>query len=901
MSQLLDQIWQILRNEYERFANNSVSTIDVSDHRPVAIEDSPAAPVNLNEAMTTDTSELQAQPRGLVAAYAGQVSGYDELLGANGVVQEHWRPVVDFVQTIGPQRGDQLYDRIQRRIVENGLTLDSYSDPTNATQPWKLDLIPLIVSREDWQFIERGVKQRALLFEHLLADLYGEQRCLADGSIPPALIHADPAYLNQLHGIGAEHSHLTFFAVDLAKDRNGAWRVIDNHAETLAGHGYALANRVVLADVAAQLFRTCNALRISYFFKAVGDHLAQLSGVEDPTIAVLGPNPDDETYLSHAYIARYFGYPLLEGLDLRVVGEKIFLKTLSGLQAVDGLVRAVQASKCDPLELDPDGYAGPAGLVHALRQKPNLVVNALGTAIIENRGLAPFLPNLAQKILLEDLLIADAPRFWLGDEVVRQSVISDPDNYVIRRAFEGTARPGHAAQGKKLNGTDPAQSKALLNELHLNGVQYVAEKPSTFSTAPSWTAAGLAPKPYALRVFAAKIDNEFVVMPGGLALNVDVDNAVALTSRASESRDVWVLSDEKQGPHYSRWRISDEQTQSFGGNLPSRLADNLYWLGRNVERADWTLRVMRSALNLGDEELRSIRRADSASQALTVLLNFEEPVHELAHDHSTPIEDRVSSLLYSPELPYSVNTTFQHIHRLVQQTRNRLSIDASRLLNSLRAHRDPATPVQDSIDDLHEILNRHLSSLSAFNGMSHENMTRNFGWRFLDIGRRIERSLQLSKLLQALLVKPPGESEETDRLVYLLETTDSFMTYRARYRFAPSFPLVLDLLMIDEKNPRSLAFQLVSIQEHITALPRAADDAMREPEQRIALDLLSKVQLSDPAAMRQAAEDGHRKKLDDLLEAMNKGLPELSDTLSSRYFSHTDKDRLHRVHTRLIP
>lgn len=886
-----------MKRVHQRFANLGAFDLRVlpdTNMRPVQ-------PTNINEDMTMEPSHTHAQPNGILDLYASKVTGYDELLGNNNVVRDHWTPVVQFLDTIGAQRGNALYDRIQRRIVENGLSLDSYSDPTNATQPWKLDLIPLIMSRGEWQFIERGVKQRAEILDIVLADLYGEQTYLSDGSIPSTLIHADPAYLKPLHGTKSARSGLTFFAVDLAKDDTGLWRVIDSHAETIAGHGYALANRVVLADINAQLFRSCNAQRISHFYNSVSEYVTGLASGDDPTLAILGPDPEDETYLSHAYVARYFGYPLLTGLDLRISKGRAFLKTLSGLQAVDVLLRAVPAANCDPLELDPDGYAGPAGLVHAVRQNPELVVNALGTAIVENRGLAPFLPNLSQRILEQDLAIPDAPRVWLGDQAPLEAIVSNPDDYIVRRSFEGTARPGHAHHGRRLSLLSSEDRRQFINELKLNGAQYVAERPSSFATAPSWTPTGVEPKPYALRVFAAKVDGEFSVMPGGLALNVDGADTVALSSSSSVSRDVWVASENKQGPHYSRWRISDERTQSFGGNLPSRLADNLYWLGRNVERADWTLRVMRSALNLGDEELRSVRRADSASQALDVLINFSEDSNERAQAEKEPLEDRVKQLLYSSDLAYGLSTTFRHIRRLVQQTRNRLSIDSWRLLNTLSVHPYDDTEYVNTFDNIDEILNRHLSSLSAFNGMTHENMTRNFGWRFLDIGRRIERALQSSKLLQALLVEPLSDAEETDRLVYLLETTDSFMTYRARYRFAPSFPLVLDLLMIDEKNPRSVAFQLISIRDHIAALPMAADDAMREPEQRAALDLLSKVQLSDPVQLRNSGENRSRVALNDLLQSINTGLPKLSDTISSRYFSHTDDDRPHRVHTRLMP
>ena len=852
------------------------------------------------------TAVAAADLSGLLSGYGSAVTGYDELVAPDGSIRPHWQPLIAFLDKQGAAKSHATSERIQRRIVENGLALDGFSDPDNAEQPWHLDLIPFVLSSAEFSLLEQACIQRAHLYEAILGDLYGKQQLLAEGLLPPGLVFNDPAFLRPLHGIGYDVPRLTFLALDFARDKDGQWHVIDAHTETLAGHGYALANRVVLADVCSQLFRLCNSRRISAFYQELAQELTTRAGSNASNIAILGPSPDHETYLSHAYMARYLGYLLIEGADLKVVGDQVFHKTLAGLQNIDLLVRAVEAGKSDPLELDPGGFLGPSGLVQSIRRNPSLMANALGTAIVENRGLPTYLPALCQHFLGEDLVIPDTPRIWLGEAEARQQVIADFDSYLIRSAYEATARPGHAERARAPAALEDVSRVALISELELNGASYVAQKGMPLATAPVWTAQGLSPKPTAIRLFAVSAADGVVVMPGGLAMVVDQDNSVGLTSHAGQSSDVWVTGTEPQGPHYSRWRISEEesQVQRVGARLPSRIADNLYWLGRYIERADWTMRVMRNALNRGDEDLRPIRHTGAAESAIGIFESKSaehaggEPANETDRQAAS-LEDRIEQLFSATRNPYGIRTTFHNIHRLARRTRDRLSLDAWRLLNDLTSRQASFATGGDSAQ-LVDRLNSQLAQLAAFNGLMHENMTRNFGWHFMDLGRRLERASQMAELLRRILVEIFDEREETERLAFLLETADSFMTYRSRYRFAPTFPLVLDLLLIDEQNPRSLAYQLRTISDHMTRMPQASTDAVRTPEQRLALDTLTKVRLADIERLRIADSASNRSELAALLDDLLAKLPELSDTISRRYFSLTE-DQPQRVHTRLLP
>ena len=433
----------------------------------------------------------------------------------------------------------------------------------------------------------------------ILADVYGEQKLLRQGLIPPALLFSDPAFLNPCHGIAPSSGHLHFYAIDLAREVDGSWRVIDNHTETPAGVGYALANRVVHTHIAGDLFEASNGRRLAPFFQRVQTDLTLLTGRRDPRIALLTPGPHHDDYFSHAYLARYLGYLLVEGGDLRTAGDRVFLKTLEGLKRIDLIVRCVDGRQSDPLELDTARYGGPCGLVQACRKAPDLVRNALGSAVAQNRGLGAYLPAICQALFGEDLLIADAPRRWLGDAANRQHVIANLDRMVIRQAQEGRAVRAARNTASSASSLTEAQRAGPKEEISSCTAQsLVAEERIGFGTTPAFTPQGLVPQPFAVRLFVASTADGFMVMPGGLAMAIVPNLAVALSAPEARTRDVWVVADGEVPPHRSLWQptIETARVQRSQRVIQSRVADDLFWLGRYTERTDWIMRVLRSAL-----------------------------------------------------------------------------------------------------------------------------------------------------------------------------------------------------------------------------------------------------------------------------------------------------------------
>jgi uncharacterized circularly permuted ATP-grasp superfamily protein/uncharacterized alpha-E superfamily protein len=829
-----------------------------------------------------------------MSSYKPDRACFDEFGNASPQSSGHWQGLFEAIDAMDADTRLRRMDQLNTRVRETGIAHDLFSDPATTAQPWRVDLVPLLIPPAEWRVLEDALLQRARLLEAVLADLYGDQNLLATGAIPHQLVFSDPSYLRPLQYLQPAKGHIQFLAIDVARGPDGAWRVIDTHVETPAGIGYALANRMVHTNVAGDIFSACKALRLAPFFQQMQTALARRADRVDPSMALLTPGARHNDFFSHAYLARYLGLTLVEGGDLRVADERVFLKTLDGLMPIDLIVRCIAGAVADPLELDASDFAGPVGLLQAIRRTPDLITNVLGSALAENRGLSAYLPRLSREVLGEELLIPDGRRWWLGDRQWRDHVLGNFERMVVRPAHESTARPGRALPGLDPARLSPGERATLIEEIELRGATLVAEEKIGFGTTPSLTAAGLVPKPYALRLFATATPNGFAAMPGGLALTVDPDASVALSAPDGESRDVWVISDTAPPPFTSLWRPTIEAAQiARAQDLPSRAADNLFWLGRYIEQADWTMRVLRTCLNRLEEDSGPRQELRASRTALEILLSKDDGDVPPAWEKTDRalIERLARNLMTSAGWSHGLPHTLDDIHRIASLTRDRLSLEAWRTLNDFYARRRwRAGAMPMSIGDSLHLIEDGLRVLAAFHGLTHENMTRSFGWSFLDMGRRLSRALNMAELLAAMFATAEPDADESGRLLFVLELADSFITYRSRYRLAPVLPLVLDLLLIDESNPRSIAFQLDALVQHIDGLPQSNAGRGRREEQRMALSLLGDVRVVDIGTLGQAQADGQRVGLRTLLDRQIDVLPELSDAIARRYFDLVEKD-----------
>lgn len=831
--------------------------------------------------------------------YATQRGVFDEMLEPGGSVRASWRVLSEWLASSHPADLEMRSQRAMRILNDN------FSEPTAAISEWRLDIAPLVLAQQDWSAIVAIAEQRARLYSAILADIYGAQRLFNESILPPDIVVGDPRFLRPMYGAGSEQNGLVMLALDIARGRDGAWRVIDAHAETSAGHGYAIANRMVMAEVAGDLFRRAGVLKIGAFYQRMWERLLERAGVDDPRIALLSGSADTPGFSGQAYLARYFGFQRVEGSDLRVLDDRVYLKSTDGLKRIDLLLRGVEGRRSDPLELAPDGFDGPPGLAAAARAHPQLVANSLGASIIENRAFSPFLGPIARTLIGEDPLAYDSPRLWLGQRSVREHVLSHLDDFVVYATFEGLGRPGAAEAGRRASEMGAAERAAFAEEIELRGAELVAEQPVGFSTAPSWRDGAVSPAPFALRVYAL-IDGQgdaidVDVMPGGVGLTIEAEAAVNLNAPHAYSHDVWVIG-ASDGASLRYARVAATMTpHRTDREIQSRVADDLFWLGRYAERADATLRIIRQSLTQSATDLSYMRDMSRPSRALTHLLAKDEPLQSAERRSLT---NAIAELTLSETRLHSLTRTLQHLRGIAGRNRDVLSSDTWRTLRDLDMSalevagaptaeigeggvaRPDAPPANAA--EIVEGCASLLNALSALNGLTHENMTQDRGWLFLDLGRRIERALRTSELLHELFAKTEDPDAERDNLAFALGAADSALGYRKRYRFAPEFALVADLVLIEETNPRSLAHQLAQAEAHITNLPKSAEDAVRSPEQRLALELLTRVRLFDCARLAEPDAKA-REDLAALLKTVFSELPHLSEMISRRYFSLADE------------
>jgi uncharacterized circularly permuted ATP-grasp superfamily protein/uncharacterized alpha-E superfamily protein len=809
-------------------------------------------------------------------------AAYDEL-SADGVTpRPHWVHLMESLSEIGPEELGRRWGRAERRIRENGITYNIYGDPLGANRPWRIDIVPLLIAADEWRFIEAGIIQRAQLLSLVLEDLYGAQDLVAQGHFPAALLYANPAFLRPLVGVPVPaHSYLHMLAVDLARSPDGQWWVLADRTQAPSGSGYALENRTIVSDVLPNLFHTSNVLRLAPFFRAQREALTSLSQRHNPRIVLLTPGPLNETYFEHAYIARYLGFALVEGADLTVRDRCVYLKTVDGLEQVDVILRRVDDSFCDPLELRSESLLGVPGLVDAIVSGNVKVANALGSGLIETAAVMPFLPGLAKHLLGEKLKLPSVATWWCGQEYALDWVLNHLDSVVVKPAFPSLGmEPVFGAELPK------AEKGKFAEKLRAHPHEYVAQEQIALSTAPVWDNGRLNSRGLVLRTYVLNTGRGWTAIPGGLIRVAEAEGSVVSMQRGGHSKDAWVLWD---GPvdTFSMLHPRNEpvELRRVARGVPSSVADNVFWLGRYVERAENIARILRPMIS-------RVRRADEAELGCLIRLHSclesrhsKLPKAKDRQPTSLELEQEMISIMTDGKRPDSLASTLAEVSRVGGNVRERLSADMMFLIGQLR---DSILVAPGALFlEFPAMLTSCLELLSAFSGMERENINRGLGWLFLTCGRRLERAIYLTRQLREITT--PLAEQDWSLLECLLEVADSSVTYRTRYYTTLQPLAVLDVLMADETNPRSLDFQLSHLVDLYQKLPRHLPDdsqAMRD-----ALALLRSFDLREltyplPGAATVASGSDGLSRLERFLRDLERLLPSWSNNLSSRYFSH---------------
>jgi uncharacterized circularly permuted ATP-grasp superfamily protein/uncharacterized alpha-E superfamily protein len=817
----------------------------------------------------------------LLAGYRPVSGVYDEMMAQDGRLRDHWQQLIGAIAALGPEERHQREQATALMLRDSGIAFNVHADPDDPAQTGHLDTLPLVMASADWRHLAAGLIQRARLLEAVLEDLYSAASLLQDNLLPPALVFGSDDFLRPwVRREGHKRPSLLLYAADVARTADGRWLVLADRTETPSGTGEAVADRVALSHGFAELFRDCPVQRLAEFFQAQRDDLFGTLDRDDGRVVLLVKGPSDPAYFSHAFIARYLGYTLVEGADLTVRDDQVFLKTLDGLQRVDLVVRRVPGNDCDPLELDGNDRFGVAGLTRAARRGRVIVANALGSGLAQSRGLAPFLPGLARRLLGEELLLEQAPALWCGDPAVRSEV--------LERQGEVAILPVRGAAVPVLS-DDRAALRRLLES---SGHRYVAGQPVELATTPAWSEQGLAPARFALRLFVGRSRNGYAVMPGGLVRMAAGTTTFELPS-GHGSKDCWVLSEEPLPNPVSLLKstMSKVHLRRTGRDLLSRTADNLYWLGRNAERAEGILRGLRSVVTRLVVDVGPSQAPALLERLLDVLLQQAPLAPDTTRETGAlgRIERQLGTLALSHGRPYGLCDTLDHLHRTATLARDQISHDAWRMLSALCAPTGIRRLSEQLIDGpTLDVLDEGLRLLTAFSGTGSENMTRNFAWRFLDMGRRIERACHAVDLMRGLVIERE-DLVASGTLPLLLELADSSMTYRSRYLMTPLLAPVLDLLLLDETNPRAIAFQLAVIETHLQRLPDSrAESPHYSPAQRIVMPLLTELRLVDPGALAGAEPGAPQPLLTELLGRLARALPELSDVICRSHFAHAE-------------
>ncbi len=819
--------------------------------------------------------------------YACNEGHWDEASLPSGFPRRHWRELAAAIGRMGPSELRRSWQTGQQLIQANGTSYNVGTDLHDSKErAWPLDPIPLVIAENEWVQIERAVIQRATLLNAMLADLYGQQQLLHQRQIPPALILSNPHFLRPCYGIkpfGGVHLHS--YAVDLARSPDGRWWVTSDRTQVPSGLGYTLENRLVSARTLCNVFSSCRVRQLARFFDVTKDALLSLAARNrpNPRIVLLTSGPHNETYFEHSFLAGHWGFPLVEGADLTVRDSRVYLRTLAGLDPVDLIIRRLDDGFCDPLELRGGSLLGVPGLVQAARSGSVAIDNALGSGVLESPALMAFLVGACRHLLGEDLLMPSIATWWCGEEESRRYVLEHLDDLVIRPIFP---RPYHQMEIPAT--MNAASRERLIGKIQAQPERFVAQEQVALSTAPVYTETGLEARGVVLRVFAAWDGESFTVLPGGLTRVSQERKSPAVSLHGGGgTKDTWVCGGSGEPMLISRPVSGEIVAHPSWANLPSRVADNLFWLGRYAERLEDRVRLIRALLPAlsGEEDFGRTATLESVVRLLTGLEYLPTEVSSASlGEQLWQVQRLLGNMVRDESRPIGLGWNLKQMRRVALHLKERLSADTWRVLQQIDNDFSKSIPTDANQRYLAEmnLLDGAIVTLSAFVGLARENTTRGPGWHFLEIGRRLERARYMAELLQAGVAEAPEEIEPYLRI--LLYIADSSITYRTRYLTALRTDLVLDLLLVDESNPRSLGFQLTALLSHLDQLPRHNDIACHF-EKELVSKAIHRLRATPMLDLSRRNENGQHVALVELLQQLKADMYDLSDALATHYLS----------------
>ncbi|MFP5042122.1 circularly permuted type 2 ATP-grasp protein [Parasediminibacterium sp. JCM 36343] len=858
---------------------------------------------------------------------------YNELLGEDGNLRPHWQTFFNSFEKLGPAEIQERRQDILRFLKENGVTYNIYGDPSGLNRPWNLDLIPFLVSKPEWSIIEAGLVQRAELFNLILKDIYGSQQLIKNGLLPIELVYNHPGFLRQCAGIPLTgNHHLILYSADIARSPDGKVWVLNDRTQAPSGSGYALENRMAMARILPELFEGLKVKQLTPYFNDLRDALTAMAPTQkQPRVVILTPGPRNETYFEHSYLSSYLGYTLVQGDDLMVKDSIVWLKTIGGLEKVDVILRRVDDVYCDPLELKEDSHLGVAGLLQAVRSRNVTIANPLGSGILENPGIMPFLPAIAKYYFQKPLILPNIASWWCGQPKEMKYVLENIPTLIIKRIYRdsdtSTSIDGSTLNAKRI--------QDLKEQIKTHPYLFVGQEKVSFSSTPSLSDKKVEPRNALFRSFLVSNNDTYTVMKGGLTRTAsDAGNMVISNQLGGFSKDTWIINPDGEaqtgmqfqgggGAQFQSmggWQgqagaFSQSQMQSpiemQGGQaaalqiptlkniLPSHTAENLFWVGRYAERFLGNARFQRTVMQVITEGNRLQFDSDrETEQTLLMALTHYTCTYPgfVGDTGKAKLENpwkELSSMMFDISRSGGLMYNFTLFSRSVNAVRDHWSTDTWRVLRSMEEHWAEAESVHLTHFKMMAMLDDLITSMVAFIGLNRESISREQGWVILDTGRKIEQSLLLVNMLRATLVNKHDEQVSYNLQEAILKSNESLVNYRYKYKIHLQLPYVLELMLLDANNPRSLVYQVFRIKKYLESLPKPQNNNGNMPEYlRLITDVYDQLKAADKNTLLALGKnEATYEKLDIFLSDMFTLLACIPNAISKTYFKHTQTQR----------
>lgn len=816
---------------------------------------------------------------------------YDEMYTSGGEIRPHWKTLIQAIESMGPDQLAAKQKEIDWRLEDNGVTYNVYDDPSGTNRPWKLDPIPMVIAQDDWNQITLGVQQRAKLLNLIFKDIYGEQKLLKEQIIPPEVIYAHSGFMREAHHLyEAVDFPLMMYALDLARGPDEKMWVIHDRTQSPSGLGYTIENRLTMNSSMGGLYSDISIRRLYTFIENFKSMLSCLSMEKnEPLNVLLTPGPHNETYFEHAYLSSFLGLTLVQGQDLLARGGAVWLKSLKGLRRVDTILRRVDERYCDPLELKADSKLGVSGLMHAVRKGGVNIVNPLGSGILENLGLHPFMPQLARYFLDEELILPQIATWWCGQDKERAFVLDNMKHLIVKKIDQSEGDPIFIGKNLSFEEID-----SLRQEIMAHPYRYVAQEEIHFATAPTFVEGKLQPRKVVLRSFAIAKGGEYQVMPGGLVrVGTDNDALVVSSQSGGSSKDLWILGEGIETVPLNVFRPRSTFENSLE-NIPSLRAENFFWLGRYLMRSISNARMIRITLKSLANATRYDRQGNSQVQdILCKTLTHMSMTYPGFLGESAIADPRAEiwSVIADEERIGSLSQVMNMLSNANTSTKNLLTLESWRIFDRLiRDWKQFCSQPEPTNQIMIFGLDNLLVQLMAYQALIQDSLFEEQGLTLYTIGAGIERSQLLISKARAMLTQVYEPFTEYEVLETLLSSGESLNAYRAHYRTSIELPSVTEFLILERKFPKSLISEIVRLLKELPRLPKYKHHIYLSQYEEPLFEAFSLLRLSRVENLCfRPANIFVREILDTLLSEVADRLIMASDELSKSYFAHNDE------------